>query len=324
MNEQQTNLNVIKVLYANRWKIAGIAAVFFIAAVTVTFFIPKKYTAMGAIYPTSSNSIKEVVSKPMFGYDVQADRLIQLFQSQMMREKVIAEFDLIDYFEIDTTQNAWRYQLNKKYDKNIGFERTKYLSVEVSVTATSAQRAATMVNFMLDYIDEIRKDIFEKNTMLLVNDLRGKSQTQELVVDSMLNEIFSITGKGASNALAENTNKIIDERKRKATSLYGDEVIRNALENHYNMHVEKLINLYYFELGKLNNLQRDLAAGQEKLSLPFPKVYRLMSAVADEKKSSPSFLVNGILGLVFGLIFGVFYFVGNEKWKSISENLLNE
>ena len=319
VNELQSNRALIKTLFHNRISLLIITTVFFLSALGITAFIPTKYTAIGIVYPTNSNSIKEVVNRPDFGYDIQSERLIQLFESQMMYEKVIDKFDLVTYYEIDTTQNGWRYQLHEMYSKDVSFTRTKFLSVEVSVSVKNSQMGANMVNFLIDYIDTIRENLFLENTKLLVNDFAQKVAFQETIVDSLLIEIFNESNSGSSNILSENASVHIDERKRKATSLRGDDIINSVLENNYTMRVEKLVNTYYRELGILNTLQRDLINSQEKILLPFPKVYRILSAVDDKKKSSPSFFTNGLIGIICGLFFSIFYFVARLKWESISQ-----
>jgi capsular polysaccharide biosynthesis protein len=47
-------------------------------SMVVTFFIPKEYTSSGIIYPPSSTSSDNSIDFPNFGYDVEADRLIQI------------------------------------------------------------------------------------------------------------------------------------------------------------------------------------------------------------------------------------------------------
>ena len=88
MEEKTANKRVLETLFKNRVKILLFSIVFAIIAVGVTFFIPKKYTASGIVFPTNSNSMKDVANSNFFGYEFQADRLIQLFESQKMKETI--------------------------------------------------------------------------------------------------------------------------------------------------------------------------------------------------------------------------------------------
>lgn len=151
MNENENNsaINFIKTIFKNIKTILFITLLFFVASIIITLLIPKKYNAYGVVYPTSSNSIKEVSKNMYFGYEFQADRLIQLFESQKMKDKIIEKYDLINYYELDKDTDDWRYLLNKNYDENIDFKRTKFISVSIEATMKTPEMAANIVNTMM-------------------------------------------------------------------------------------------------------------------------------------------------------------------------------
>jgi len=320
VNEQQSNQEVIKLLFLNRKKILLFTITLFVLSIIITFFIPKEYTATGIIYPTKSNSMKDVVNNPVFGNELQADRLIQLLESQRMQQMVISTFELIPYYKIDTTQSGAKNALLKKYSESFSFNRTEYLSVEISAVLDNPELAANIVNSMISYIDTIRRDVFLENTIIWVNDLKQKVASQEIIVDSVLLEVFNSNQSHIENSLSNNTSKHINSRQENAVVLRGDEVIKSALLNNYSIQLEKLINQYYMELGILNRFQNDLNNGEEKLSLPFPKVYTITQAEVDDKKTSPSFLKNGLIGAIIGLVLSIFFFLGQDQWKTISRS----
>jgi hypothetical protein len=57
----------------------------------------------------------------MFGYDVEADRILQLLQSQEIQDSINAKFDLVSYYELDTLDERWRDELRKEFFANINF-----------------------------------------------------------------------------------------------------------------------------------------------------------------------------------------------------------
>jgi LPS O-antigen subunit length determinant protein (WzzB/FepE family) len=317
VNENQANTELLKNLFLNRKKILFISIVFGLIAIGLTFFIPKKYTALGIVYPTASNSIKDVVTHPGFGYDIQSDRLIQLFQSQIMQDWVIQKFDLISYYEIDPNKTDWVHSLKKKYSNDVSFSRNKYLSVEIEVSSKDPNRSADMVNEMIHYMDTIKRDIFITNTQLLVSNLKKQTIGQEEKVNHLLFQIFNSQPSSQKNTLSENTQVIIQERKNKAIQQLGDEAILNALKNNYSLNMEKLINQYYHELGILNTLKKDLVIANEQIALPFPGIYHITNAVANGKKTSPSVIRNGLIGWVTGFIFSIVFYILQVKIRSI-------
>ena len=319
--ENAVNQKLLKSVHKSKGVILFSALLFFTLSVALTFFIPKKYTALGLVYPTKSNLMKEEVNNPTFGYNMQADRLIQLFQSQQMERMVVEKFDLATHFKIDTNEVSWTNQLHEKYLKSVSFKRTKYLSVEIETVIDDPFLATNMVNFMINYIDTIRRDVFLKNTIIWKEDLDQKIKKQDLVVNKILTSIFESDYKNAPNALAKNREVNINARQENATILQGDQIILDNMKGHYSIELENLINQYYLELSILNRMQTDNVVAEEKISSPFPKIYVINSAVVDEKKTSPSFLKNGIVGLVVGFVLSLSFVLGKVKWNDLLESL---
>lgn len=281
----------------------------------------KKYTATGVVYPTKSNLMKNVVDDPDFGYQIHTERLIQLFKSRTMRNEMINRLNLIEYYQLDTLKPNWVHNLKTQYQKDITINRTKYLSVEITAELKDPHLAAKMVNNMISYVDTIRRDIFLENTYIWVNDLKPKIGPQQHVVDSLLLAIDNYDQKRQSNSLSKDAIVQIKARRENGNSLAGDHLIQNSLEQNYSVGLEKLISHYYRELGILNRFQSDLISAQEKLSLPFPKIYTVMRAEVDDKKTSPSKTINGLISLIMGFIFGITFFVFKDNFTQIKDRI---
>ncbi|MFT4752546.1 MAG: LPS O-antigen subunit length determinant protein (WzzB/FepE family) [Salibacteraceae bacterium] len=321
MNENESNKNLIRIIYHNRKAIVISAMLFAITALIITAFIPKKYEAMGVVYPTKSNLMVNVANDPDFGYQMHSDRLIQLFHSPKMRQTMVQRFDLFSYYEIDTLKPNWLYQIKKEFERDIQFNRTEYLSIEIYAQMKSPELASNVVNNMITYIDTIRRDIYLENTQLWVLDLEEKIIPIRDTVDLLLLAIFNHTEVGNSNVLSENSSILIDQRQKHAHALKGDIIIKNALKNNYSIALENLIAAYYMNLGVLNRLETDLILGREKLKMPFPKVYTVIKAEVNDKKIFPSYRINGLVGLICGLIFSILFFTIRKNIRALNEEL---
>ena len=91
MEEKDVNLTIITKLYKKRKLIIATTLTFFAVAIAITFFIPKRYAAHAVVYPTKSNSIKTMVFDADFGFEIHADRLIQLFESDEVKKNLVKE-----------------------------------------------------------------------------------------------------------------------------------------------------------------------------------------------------------------------------------------
>ena len=78
--EKKESIQFFQVISRNFRLIAIFMLICCIATFVVTLFIPKQYTSMAVVFATESNSLDDAVRNPQFGYDVEADRLIQLLQ----------------------------------------------------------------------------------------------------------------------------------------------------------------------------------------------------------------------------------------------------
>jgi capsular polysaccharide biosynthesis protein len=324
MEEKTANKRVLETLFKNRIKILIFSVLFSIIAVGVTLFIPKKYTASGIVFPTNSNSMKAVANNTFFGYEFQADRLIQMFQSQKMKETIVDRYDLINYYEIDTNSKNWRYYLNKNYNQDISFKRTKFISVELEVIMKSPELASNIANTMMSYIDTIRKDILYENVYALQSDLAKKVNDHQVIVDSLLFLLSNEKKTTEPNQLAQNIVSKLEENNKNGNIGLGDEIVINAAKKNYTFKTAKAINEYYHQLSILSNLKKELVKLKEKTSMPFPRIYRVQNAIADYKKTSPSFLVNLILGFLVGAIGTIFFYSLKIHWSNFSESVSNE
>lgn len=320
MEEKNVNITILKELYANRWKIM-LTTVFFLALSLVVYFItPPKYTSNAIVYPTSSNSIDEVVANPSFGFEIQADRTIQLFESQMMKDRLVEKFDLITYYELDTNSSKWYSQLNKNYARDISFSRTKYQSVVVNVTMKDPFLAANIANEAITYIDTIQKSLFLENLQKIKTELENAITTQQSELDQMLvNILFLDSSLNQNNPIAINKLNQLKFKQQTGQSQSGDAIIIDALQDHPGFLLEKQINNYYIKLNTLNSLKNKLEEVKKTINLPFPGVYTVSKARPDETPTSPKLLWNLLFGFLIGLMFSIAFIFIKHNLKSITE-----
>ena len=141
--------------------ILAIAALFAIVFST-PFFITPLYKSTAIIYPTSSNSISKVLISTTyqsekdimnFGEDEQTEQMLQVLNSNRVRDKVIERFDLMNHYDIKADSKYPYTKLNKLYDSRIKFRRTEYNAVKITVLDADAALAAQMANDITEIFD---------------------------------------------------------------------------------------------------------------------------------------------------------------------------
>ena len=136
------------------------------------FFITPLYKSTTIIYPTSSNSISKVLISTTyqsekdimnFGEDEQTEQMLQVLNSNRVRDKVISRFSLMEHYNIKPDSRYPYTKLNKLYDARIKFRRTEYNAVKITVLDSDAALSARIANEIAEIFDstmnEMQKEV---------------------------------------------------------------------------------------------------------------------------------------------------------------------
>ena len=168
MEEQQHNTYsskyLCKLLVEYRKPILIILAVAALCAIifSAPFFITPLYKSTTIIYPTSSNSISKVLISTTYqsekdimniGEDEQTEQMLQVLNSNRVRDKVISRFNLMEHYNIKPDGKYPFTKLNKLYDARIKFRRTEYNAVKITVLDSDAALSARIANDIAEIFD---------------------------------------------------------------------------------------------------------------------------------------------------------------------------
>ena len=257
-----------------------------------TFFIPKEYKSYGIIFPPSSNSIDNSIDFPNFGYDLEADRLIQILNSYEIRDSVIQQFGLVDYFEVDKTQPEWMDELMKKYYKNIKFERTPAMSVLITARTKNPKLSADIVNYIIAAADILREKIYKKNIVEAYQNAKQDYESQRKLVDSVELDLGRKLKQNKLSSLLflmSDAQISFDMDKLSAVNTASDATIGSDIIAFKNMY--ELLKEYRSRFVKV----------KKTYSNPIPKLFVINYGEVNFKKISPSFTINTGIGFLFAL-----------------------
>lgn len=156
-------------LFIVRWKnpliIVSLVAAVLSAIFSGPTFIDPKFESTVIMFPTSTASIsksllaKNNVAKEdllAFGEEEQAEQLIQILNSDEIRNRVIEKYNLREHYEIDSTEQYVETKLFKEYESNITYKRTEFQSVRVDVLDTDPELAADIANDIAALVDSVK------------------------------------------------------------------------------------------------------------------------------------------------------------------------
>jgi tyrosine-protein kinase Etk/Wzc len=159
--------NLIVFLWSKRKQIGYAVLIAAVASIIFSseIFIKPKYKSSVVLFPTTNSSISRSLLSEIafekenilqFGEEEQVEQMLQILNSDEVREQVIKKFNLIDHYRIDPEGSYPLTKLNKKFEENISFNRTEYLSVRIDVLDEDPKLAATIANEIADLLDSVK------------------------------------------------------------------------------------------------------------------------------------------------------------------------
>ncbi|MCI5055545.1 MAG: hypothetical protein MRY83_05510 [Flavobacteriales bacterium] len=155
-------------LNLSKKQIGKLAITFVISGVLTYLFckfvLTPQYQAETEVYPSNVQSYRDLLGAGLrFGGDKETGELMSILGSNDVRDSIIERFDLIEHYEIDTTETFWKHNLNQEYQDNISVSRTINKSISISVWDKSPTYASEIANAIVAIADAHKSFIIKEN-----------------------------------------------------------------------------------------------------------------------------------------------------------------
>lgn len=114
------------------------------AVATMPAFMPPRYMSRSVVYPVNLNS---------YSIETRTDQLLQLLESNSIRDSLIKRFDLGTVYEVDTSSQGGYFALYNEFMERVDISKTTYESVRIEIVDEDPRRARDMVNGMLEQVN---------------------------------------------------------------------------------------------------------------------------------------------------------------------------
>lgn len=202
------------------------------ATLTVTWLMEPKYRSSGIIFPTPTNSPEKILVEPQFGYEVDADWLMQVLKSDIVRDTLNSKFNLVEHFNLDTSRPGWPDEFRKEYEDMLNFERTRYMSIEISALTNDPQLSAEIVNTVIEDIDKIRENIFKSNTYQSLIHYENAYFSKKKYINKLVDSIHKLRDYNTSRSL----ELLYRQIRSKSEEIDGYRVELDSMRNRYNFY----------------------------------------------------------------------------------------
>ncbi|MFO8129504.1 MAG: hypothetical protein R6T99_06345 [Bacteroidales bacterium] len=291
-------------------------------------FIDPKYRSKVILFPVSTNSISKVLISQStgikddilgFGEEEQAEQLLQLLNSNKIRDRVIQKFNLIDHYGIDTTSQHKMTKLIREYENNVTFRRTEYMAVEISVLDKNPVLAAKIANHISDILDstknQIQKNRARKAMEIVAGEYEEVQNEIRWIIDSM-----RIIGKHGVHDY-ETQSEALNEQLAIAVATNNKRAIRDLEQRldvlaEYGSRSLSLKNLLEYKTEQLALLKGKYKEARVDAEQMLPQKFEINHAFVADKKAYPVRWIIVVLSAMSSLLLTVLVIIIIENFSS--------
>jgi hypothetical protein len=305
--------------------IIGFAAA--VLSIIVSFTITPLFRSTVIMFPTANASISKNLLADNYGgrysiYEIgeedQAEQLLQVLNSEEIKNKIVKKYDLLKHYKIDTTSKFPQTELEAAYRGKVHFKRTEFMSVQVEVLDKDPQMAADIANDIAAFTDTVFNDILKQRAIqayqLVEKEYNDLLDSMKFVKDSL----------DAIRALGVNYYSTQSERYHEA---YGKALISGNTQamktldeklkmlSKYGGSYDVLTNELNFQVSVLSRLNQRRSEAKVEAEQTLPHKFLVDKAFKAEKKVYPKKSVIVIVSVIGALLLGLLALILNDNLK---------
>lgn len=192
-----SSLGLLKIIirYRQPLVLIGVVTILLAYLFSSPLFITPLYKSTVILYPTSSNSISKLLLSTTFntnkdlleiGEDEQTERMLQILNSNKIRDRIIEKYDLMNHYGIKPGSDYRFTRLYDAYESKIKFRRTEYMAVKITVLDKEPRLASLIADNIAELFDstmnQMQKEVASRAFVIVENEyfkLKGEVKAME-------------------------------------------------------------------------------------------------------------------------------------------------
>lgn len=329
-NQYHNSANILAFLYGHRKWLIIVTLVGAILSAGGSLMLDNYFMGKVVLYPSATNSISESLLKENygkanvleFGEEEQAEQLLQILNSAVIRDRIVKKYDLMNHYEIDSEDKYKRTKLFKQYAENFNFKRNEYQAVEIEVFDTDPQMAADMANDVAFLLDSVKTEIHRSRSMKGYEIVKKKYEDLKNDITKMEEELAVVMSKGVLNvetqseaysseyakAISAGKRKVAAEIKEKMDSIskYGSAYL-SLTEGIQNERLQLTTIKAKFEEAKVDAFEK------------LPNFFQTDKAYKPEKKAKPKRSIIVVVATFSVFIFACLFLIIREEVRVLNQ-----
>jgi LPS O-antigen subunit length determinant protein (WzzB/FepE family) len=171
-NGNMDSTNLLVFMFKWRWQLIAICFAAAIISAIASFVIEEKFKSNVVMFAATQHSIGEQFYEETkkndlleFGEKEDAERLLQILNSDRIRSKIITRFDLWAHYEIEPSVAGANTLMQKEYESNVSARMTRFGSIEIEVLDKNNEKARDMANAIAFLVDSVANEIRNNRAM---------------------------------------------------------------------------------------------------------------------------------------------------------------
>lgn len=313
-----------KIIWRYRVTIFFSAVLAGVLGIAISFLLPVYYLSTATVFPAAITYVEstDLVYRQgninELGDTEQAEQILEMLSSQDFKNKIIQQADLFDHYGINREESAPWNKIYNKYQELIQAERTRFNAVNIQVKDRHPEKAAEIVNLILEELDAFRHQIISSRIRSHYNTLQHSrdSLKQELArwTDSLLQlQAMGVVSKDERAALLETSGNI------RGNNADIQRLIEANLEKgaQYDI-IERNVIFIQSQINTMDKIRLQL---QNNLSPDPDHQFVFEKGHVPDKKHSPKrmYVVLGTMG--FCVLMVIFYLFLRDNWSELKKRL---
>lgn len=302
MSEESYEINSKGILFfIKKWRSVLITTslLALISSVVFSLIIEDKYESSVVLFPSTTTSISRALLNDEnykekdfleFGEEEEAEQLIQLLNSNEIRDHIINKFDLMNHYDINPEEEYRKTKLIREYNGNIDFYRTNFMSVKIEVLDTDPQYAADIANEIARMVDFVRDKMLKKHAKQGYKIVKKEYETLLAEINAIEDTLNSIRALGIQDY--ETQVEVLSDQYGAALvkgNLKAAKTLENKLDtiSKYGGKYLSLVQQMEYEREKLSELRKVYAEARVNAESSLDQTFIVNDAYPSEKASYP-------------------------------------
>jgi uncharacterized protein involved in exopolysaccharide biosynthesis len=336
MNQSDLNNESIKLLskiYIWRKKLIIVTAAAAIVSAVVSFVLSPQYKATAVVFPARTFSVSKLLIEQNqgaqedymdLGDEDDAEKLLQIFNSSEIRQKIADKYDLWTNWNIEKNTPYSNHYLKLKWEDMVSFKRTNFVSIRIDVCDYVATRSAKIANSIVEYADSVKFRMTREVAKQALKIVKEEYLTTSARMKELEDTLRVLQGLGVMDYKSE----IKYYTKSMAANIGGNESTVKKIQE--KMDILKKYGLVYDDLyGNLKKYRLKYPIIKNKYdealvnyNSPLPSKFVVEKATPNEKKEKPLRWLIVTLSTVSAFLAALLYLLFAERFVEVKKKVM--